>query len=490
MLSLSLMSLTLLAGQVVGEPPAPPPEPPPEVAPAPPPPPPQRDAPPPPPPPPSAVAFPGRPTDTSPPTKTPAAELPAVRSKWDAQLYGFVELDSIWDSTQSFNDNAGNAFINRKGSYEGEHARTMFGARNSRIGFKLAAPDYSGVRATAQLEMDFLGSQAKEISESAVFTSPLFRMRHFNLKLETEAVDILAGQYWDLFGWQSAYHPNTVAIQGVPGQVYSRNPQLRLSHKFKGDAVSVDVAVAAVRPTQRDSATPDGQAGLRFNVEKWRGTRTAGATGTSVDPFSVGVSGLVRRFAVKELSGSPATQRTETGWGLSFDTLVPLIPSKAEAKGNALTLTGSFVTGQGIANMYSGLSGLGGGLGQFPAMVGMKTFAANIDSGLVAYDGNNALYAIQWSSALFGLQYYFPGSGNFWISANYSWMHSNNITNFTTAANFSKVFKRSQWGDVNLFWDVTPAARIGLEGSVYDQTDADESDEMNLRGQLSFFYLF
>jgi len=38
----------------------------------------------------------------------------------------------------------------------------------------------------------------------------------------------VAGQYHDLFGWGSYYYPATVAYLGVPGQIYHRNPQLRI----------------------------------------------------------------------------------------------------------------------------------------------------------------------------------------------------------------------------------------------------------------------
>ncbi len=93
--------------------------------------------------------------------------------------------------------------------------------------------------------MDFLGNQPQSsptvvapstgvptVSEGSYFTSPTFRIRHAALKLATPIVDILAGQYWSLFGWQSMFHPNTVEIQGVPGQIYARTPQIRLSHLF------------------------------------------------------------------------------------------------------------------------------------------------------------------------------------------------------------------------------------------------------------------
>ena len=60
---------------------------------------------------------------------------------------------------------------------------------------------------------------------------------------------------------------------------------------------------------------------------------------------------------------------------------------------------------------------------------------ADIDPGFVVYDNSGAIHLVQWTSYLFGLQYYLPGTdGNVWISANYSNIASNNLKNFTTTA--------------------------------------------------------
>src|SRR5260221_8983856 len=117
--------------------------------------------------------------------------------------------------------------------------------RNSRIGFKLRAPETHGIRASAMIETDFQGpvptianpdpspSPNPFGTEGNFFASPNLRVRHFNMKIETPVVDVLLGQYWQLFGWQSAYQPNTVEIQGVPGEIYGRTPQPRVSKTIK-----------------------------------------------------------------------------------------------------------------------------------------------------------------------------------------------------------------------------------------------------------------
>ncbi|HWZ91468.1 MAG TPA: hypothetical protein VNW92_21550, partial [Polyangiaceae bacterium] len=222
------------------------------------------------PPAPAAAPLPAVASDATPPVGiAPLDSGPKpVQGKWGTTLYGFVEFDSIHDSTQpgltTINDSQGNAALARPGTYQASNGQTLFGARNSRIGFKINAPETDEMKASAVLEMDFLGNQpVSTASQAALITNPTFRIRHMALKLENPIADVLLGQYWQLFGWQSAFHPATVEIQGVPGQVYSRSPQARLSKTIKTPSVNVDIAIAASRPPQRNAELPDGQAGLK-----------------------------------------------------------------------------------------------------------------------------------------------------------------------------------------------------------------------------------
>jgi hypothetical protein len=425
--------------------------------------------------------------------EAPLDDLVAVKGKWSPVLYGFVEFDSIRDSTQSFNDLAGNGNIARNGTYAAEHARTTFGVRNSRLGFKLTAPTIGEVKTSGVLEMDFLGNQPSPITEAGFFNNPTFRIRHFAMKIEDPYVDVLIGQYWQLFGWQSSFHPNTVEIQGVPGQVYSRAAQVRLSHRFKTDAVDFEIAAAAARPPQRDAATPDGQAGLRLFVNKWKGMRTAGGTGSAVDSLSVGVSGVLRHFGVPPFTGSGTGKEIQkNGTGISVDALVPVIPATTESKANAITLTGSYVTGTGISDLYTGLTG---GVA-FPSLPNptnaspAPTYTSDLDAGLAQFDGNGNLHTIDWQSYIVGIQYYLPPSGKLWVSANYSHMKSDNAKDYTPTSSQSKVFVKSEWADVNLFWDAVPAVRLGAEYAFFKQTYADGKEGKNGRLQFSAFYLF
>ena len=54
----------------------------------------------------------------------------------------------------------------------------------------------------------------------------------------------------------------------------------------------------------------------------------------------------------------------------------------------------------------------------------------------------------------------------------------------------ASVYKKEQFWDVNLFWNVTPAVRVGAEFASFKQTMGDDTERKNARGQFSGFYLF
>jgi hypothetical protein len=424
--------------------------------------------------------------------------LTVMLARWSTTLYGFVEADMIGDFTQSFNDLAGNAQVARPGTYAGNHGRFTFGVRNSRLGFRMRAPEWHLVRASAQLEMDFLGNQSGigytqpfQISEGAFFTNPSFRVRHFLLKVETPIIDVLIGQYWQLFGWQSVYHPNTVEIQGVPGQLYSRTPQIRLFKTFKNDNFSFEFAVAMMRAPQRDSATPEGQAGVRVAFPKWSGKMTNGATGTAIQPLSFAVTADVRHFALAEFTGKPVNNVDKTGWGVAGDVFIPIVPSHYARVIGMISVNAEYAWGYGTADLYTALNGNV----NFPALPNpmaatpAPTYTPNVDPSLVVFSENGTAHLIQWQSGLVGLQWYFPGlKDRLWISGNYSHTSSNNAALHAAPGMVAR--HAEDWADVNVFGDVTPAVRLGLEYAYFNDHYADDVNAINHRIQFSAFYLF
>jgi hypothetical protein len=429
-----------------------------------------------------------------------ADEGTIVMGKWATTLYGFVEGDYIYDDTRSFNDLAGATLVARNGTQAGDNGRMQMGVRNSRIGVRMKAPEVSGIRTSAMLEMDFLGTQLPigyvgatgTGSEAAYFQNPTFRVRHANFKIETPVVDFLVGQYWTLFGWGSMYQPNSVEIQGLPGEVYQRVPQLRISKTIKADPVTVEIAVAATRPIQRDSATPDGQGGIRFALDSWTGVQTVGSTGTQIAPISVGVSGLARHVAVDAFSAAPNKTNDLGLSAVAVDAYLPVIPGSKHHRDNALSLNGEFTTGYGYADMFTNLNG---GVG-FPALPTGAAYTPDIDPGIVSYNGTG-LHGVGYSTYMLGLQYYFPFvDGKIWVSGNYTITHTNNMSDFagTTGGNWAttpaKALDTYTFYDANLFFDPHPSIRVGIEYARFNTKYYDGVLANNNRGQLSGWFIF
>ncbi|HJX66280.1 MAG TPA: hypothetical protein VJ860_20265 [Polyangia bacterium] len=447
--------------------------------------------------------------ETSPPAPSPSwftwpsltVAVGEAASRWAVTLYGFVEADLIYDTTRSYNDSIGSALVARKETYEGRNGRTQFSIRNTRLGFAFESPQVGPVKPSAALEADFFGHQEPPptTSEVTAFSSPVFRLRQAFVKFENPYVNVLMGQTYDVFGWQNYFSPCSAEFLGLPNQLFSRNMQLRVSRSFAvTDAVSLDVAASAVRPAQRDAEVPDANAGLRLSVNGWKGITTPGNVGTVALPLSLGVSGSVRQFKVNGFTPPPVQHsNSATGWGVSVDALVPVIPAaSADDRGNRLTLVGSFVRGTGIADLITS-----GGGAQFQTLPNPGqasppfVYTPDIDNGLVTFDRNGVLHTIAWQAFRIGLQYYLPPTGRLLFSANYTQSHSGNLAKLFLPGNseielLGTIAHTSRYADANLFWDVTPAARIGVSAQYTQVAYLDGTKPHNIRGMAQTVYQF
>jgi hypothetical protein len=446
-------------------------------------------------------------------------------SDWRLTIYGFAEADFMLDSTRSFNDSLNNGVVAHIQTQAGDKPRVQATIRNSRLGFKVETPELQGIRSSVLLEFDLFGNQPSinsgggsgATTEAAYFNNAAFRVRHAYLKMEDDFVDVLAGQTYYLLGWQNYFFGASCGFTGLPNQLFNRTVQLRLSHTFATNPMNFEIAAGAFRPVQRDSVLPDGQGGLRLAVNHWKGITTPGSGGTGALAASIGVSGLVRSLKVDPHAPLPAPQIPLIGWALAVDALIPIIPAKDSTdRGNALTLTGEFVTGTGDADQYTGMTAgatmpnvyplpdltpvsASGAATPQPAtgaapLVGAP-YTPNVDPGLVAFDGNDYLHTINWRTFIVGIQYYLPPRGRIFISGNYSQGKSNNIANYYHPGartqpwvNSMAVFQSSRYVDGNIFFDITRAIRTGLSYQRVDQNLADGTSAHNNRFELTLLH--
>jgi hypothetical protein len=492
-LSISIFSLVALAGSAGAQPaPDPQPAPPAEPAPA------QPE-------PAAPAGVPPAPVEVAPPPSPAQSEkppAPSVSGKWTTSFYGFTQGDIIYDTVQGATNGGGptealgNGALPRPasgtaqmvGQFRALHDQTQVTARNSRLGFRFTAPTIDGIKPTANIEADFAGNQPNTVSEASLYVNATFRIRHAFMKLETPFLDVVVGQTWQLFGWQPNVQPGSVQAQGLPGWLSSRAPQLRLGKTVKAGDVTVDVQVAATRAGQRAGGLPDGVAGLRLAYDKLKAARIVGAAGSSLDSAMIGVSVIGRRFNVTELKAGSTDTVQKNGYGLAVDALIPLVPATKESKANALTLGGEFVTGGGIADLYTGLNGGVSLPATIPGTMPAAAFAPNIDNGLVGYLASDAsVHPIRWQSIGGFAQYFLPPKGNVVAIVNYSHLSSDNTHNFGAA---NAAFEKQDFVDGSLMFDVTPSVRFGASFVWLNQTYVDGVEAHDYRGQLSGMFIF
>src|SRR4051812_22690634 len=273
------------------------------------------------------------PVSTTPPPPAPAPEtapsedLTTKLGGWTVTVYGQVGVNVMHDSTQSFGIASGNAMLQRRGTFRGNNDQVQLTSRDSRIGLRINLPDYGSVKTLAVIETDFGATLPVESTETATYIQTPLRMRLFYLQLQTPIVDFTAGQMQDLFGWGGkGFFPNTLAFQGITGQVYHRQTALRVSKTVRPGGLELEAALAATRPVQRASGYPEGQGGLRVALPAWSTVRAQGYSRPAIGALSLGVSGVARHLEVAEFLEYPGASKTALGWGFAVDGFIPVIP--------------------------------------------------------------------------------------------------------------------------------------------------------------------
>ena len=255
-----------------------------------------------------------------PAAEAPSEELQAKLGGWTATLYGQVAVNVLHDSTQSFGVASGNTILQRRGTFRGNNDQLQLTSKDSRVGLRLNLPDYGSIKTSAVIETDFGATLPVEATENATYIQTPLRMRLFYLQLQTPILDVAAGQMLDLFGWGGrGFFPNTLAFQGITGQIYHRQTSVRLSKTVRPGGLELEAAIAATRPVQRASGLPEGQAGLRLALPAWSTVRAQGYGRPAVGPLSLGVSGVGRRLEVAEFLEYPGASQRALGWGFAVD---------------------------------------------------------------------------------------------------------------------------------------------------------------------------
>jgi hypothetical protein len=429
----------------------------------------------------------------------PVEDMTAKLGGFAVTLYGQVAVNAMHDSTQSFGVASGNVMLQRRGLFRGNNDQLQLTSRDSRLGLRIHLPDYGDIKSSAVIETDFGATLPVESTETATYIQTPLRMRLFYLQLETPVIDVMAGQMQDLFGWGGkGFYPNTLAFQGITGQVYHRQTAVRISKTLRPGGLEIEPALAATRPVQRASGLPEGQAGLRIALPAWSTVRAQGYARPGVGALSLGISGVARRLEVAEFLEYPGASQKALGSGVVVNAFIPIIPvTSVRDRRNALSIIGEFSTGTGISDLYTELTG--GAL--FPTLTNPQdrqqptnpppVYPQNIDSGIVTFDADNKLRTINWQAFIVGGSYYLPfWGGRIWVSGNYAQIKSNNIVKYTPIPGRPFVYSKSRYWDANLFVTLTDHFQAGYSFQSVEQTFGDNVKAKNYRNEIGLHLHF
>ncbi|HVR01606.1 MAG TPA: hypothetical protein VMT47_05715 [Polyangia bacterium] len=411
-------------------------------------------------------------------------------------FFGWLELDALYDSTQSFSEAVLNNIIQQPHTIAGDNPRFQATVKDSRLGYKIAAPPFGSVRASAFFEADFFGVLPTTATQDQSYTYESIRLRHYYAKLETPVLDLLVGQTFDLYGWGGqGFFPSTPAFLGVMGEVFHRNVQLRLSKVIARRAVAVELAVAGVRPATRDSAVPDVQAGVKLTIDRWQGASGQGPRPAKAAPLALAVSAVGRRLSVTDFEAITADPQVVYGWGAAASAFIPIIPAKGKNFGNALSITGEYSRGTGVSDLYLTLTG--GVL--FPSLANPKNllpapaYTPNIDQGIVTFDTNGLVRTIDWQGLMVNARYHVPlREGKVLaLSGTYSRIQSSNALALTPVMGQAFVWSKGQYIDGTLWWSITPAFQMALSYQTMAQTfGGDGTVARNNRTEAAWWFFF
>jgi hypothetical protein len=426
------------------------------------------------------------------------ASVPLVDTdRWKVTLSGFVEVDSITDSTRSFNEVIGNAPIFRPTTQSGQTGRDQMSIRNSRLAFTVAAPEHEGWKSQGYLEFDLLGfdpTSGSTNTEGGFFNNPTLRLRHGFIKAEKDDWQFLAGQTWMLLGWQPYYFMPSVQVAPVPGMLYSRTVQFRTTKNVNlSDQTHLQGALGIMRPPERDAALPGLEMGVRLAYDGWSGGFVPGATvPEKTQPLSFGISGAVREFSVASNPTTPTGDMTHyMGHAIVADALIPVIPSKdGKDVSGTFTVGGEFTKGTGYGDEFANWTGnLSSPLN---ALSSAPNSNVTLDSGIGGFDGNGNFNLVDLNTFNFYGQYHLPASLRMWLSGGYAWLYSDNINALTASAASATavLYNKEQIAFVNVFKDLSDELRVGFEFAQILTTYTDGTVAHNNRYQLSAWFFF
>jgi hypothetical protein len=152
------------------------------------------------------------------------AQMGLAQEETSATLYGYAKGEFAFDSRQVIAAREGNYIDLASPNVKGNNVANFNGwGVESRLGVKVAGPEFFGMKSEALIEAHFFGSSDASINTLA--------LRHAYVKLSSDKVEWLVGQYWHPM-FVTNVSPGTYNFNaGSPFQPFNRSPQIRFSTK-------------------------------------------------------------------------------------------------------------------------------------------------------------------------------------------------------------------------------------------------------------------
>jgi len=382
-------------------------------------------------------------------TAAPASPAGSARSAADANLdvYGFVQLDTLYDFNQSDPDWKDTLRVSKipincpDDAGCGKDGETVFGVRQTRIGIRAKTPTAIGELNT-KLEFELFG-----VGVDAGQTTP--RLRHAWAELGAFG----AGQTWSLF-MDADVFPNTIDYWGPTGMMFLRNPQLRWT-PYSGDGSQFAIAIESPSSAldtgkTQDIDTEDNPLSIQSEnnlpdlTAQWRANGDWG---------HAQLAGILRSVGYEtESSRNGEPSGDELGWGLNASA------SLAVGERDKLHLQAAY--GEGIASYIND---------------GGNDLAPNDD-----IDGAEVL-------PLLGVLLYLDHYWSERWSSSIGWSFAEQDT---TDGQYGSAYEGARYGNVNLLYYPVPGIMVGGE-LVYGELELkDGSEADDTRFQMSFKYSF
>jgi hypothetical protein len=269
----------------------------------------------------------------------PAQEAAKPSGGFEIKSYGYIKLDASYNDSRLTNGNYA-TYVASEGTIDNDDTFNMT-PRQSRLGVDISAPDVSGFKTKAKVEVDFYGDGSAAHENKA---EPM--LRHAFLETTKGGFSFLAGQTSDVI---SPLSPSTLnyTVGWGAGNIGYRRAQARISYnKTFDEFTGVLTQFAVSRTTGLTNEDLDGNSvndGDDSGFPTVQGRVALTTKGLAGKKNVIGISG---HYGQEEVDWAGAETDLDS-WSGNIDFVIPL--------SERFTLSGEAFTGKNLDDYFGGI---------------------------------------------------------------------------------------------------------------------------------------